>query len=171
MNDFSHKGRVVPGINVYRGEGSIDLSRKVSSVGIGVRVHFFDDELGIKRIPHAKFDRMYEGKSDEALPAYAGKRVKCAMSFLDLENRKPLRIRHTSYFIVAFDPDGKVDSEEIDRASHLAVSSLDFGKLNRQDNVLDLSPRIAQRKYKEGYIWEPTGDEVNLIVKDVFPDS
>jgi len=142
--------------------------KKIIRMGIGIRIHFFDDNGNIKRIPYAKFNRIYEKESDEALPRYAGKRVKCSISFVEFKDRKPTWIRHSDYTIIPLNLEGRVDEEELERASRLGVGMLDFIDLRQADNVLNISPHISKKLYHEEFSWVPGADQIEAIVKDVF---
>jgi len=137
-------------------------------MGLSLRVYFFEDGL-LTRIPRAKIDRFFDGDSEERLPEYAGKKMRCAMVVLDMEQRQPVRIRYIDSMIVPFDAEGRLDFEERDRAGSLVVNGLDFSLgLDKHDNVIDLLPRLSQRKYVDEFKWSPTGEEIDLIVKDIF---
>jgi len=129
-----------------------------------LRVHFFEEHYPIKKIPYAKFDRLFSG---EKIPGYSGKKVRCAMTIVELKHRKPVRIVRSDFIIISFTSDGSMDLEDFNRGASLAVNSLDL-RLGRQDNVSDLNPRLSKKRYQDDFTWTPTGHEIDLIVDDVF---
>ena len=143
-------------------------------MGIGVRVHFFQEDGRIKKIPYTRFDRLLSDGSDERLEAHAGKRVRCAMTFVELHQRKPTKILRTDFKIIPFAANGKVDFEEYRRGQRLAFNMVDLVGLSREaraDNVVDLRPRVSRKRYVDEFTWEPTDDEFDRLVREVLPES
>ena len=136
-------------------------------MGFVLRVHFFEERNSIKRIPYAKFDRLFSKDAMEHFPTYAGKKVRCAMTMVELKHRKPVRIVHSDFMIISFTSDGTRDLKEFGRGASLAVNTIDLG-LGQQDNVLNLVPRLSQKRYQEDFTWTPTDEEIELLVGDVF---
>jgi len=137
-------------------------------MGTGVRVFFFDSDHMARKVPLSKFERLYDRRSDESLMEYAGERVKCAMVFVRLENRKPAEIIHMDYFIVPFKADGRVDQDERERGISLVMRSIDAPVSQESEKVISAMPRIFKKKYDEEFKWEPTNVELAMIVKKVF---
>ena len=138
-------------------------------MGLGVRVHFFEDDGSITRIPYARFGRLLSQDTEERIPAYAGKKVRTAMTLVELKQRKPVKIVHTDFMLVTFGSDGSVDFEEHARGASLAMNMLDLGTPGQPDNVIDLVPHISRKRYEEEFTWTPTGEEFDLLVRDVLP--
>jgi len=141
-------------------------------MGTGVRVFFIGTDNSVRKVPLSKFERLYDNRSDECFEEYAGERVRCAMVFVRLENRKPAEIIHVDYFIVPFKMDGRVDQKERERGMSLVMQSLDLSppeaEPENQHNVINAMPRIFKKKYDEEFKWEPTDVELAMIVKKVF---
>ncbi len=80
-------------------------------MGMSVRVFLVDDNDSLQRIPMARLDRLLHFDRRESLPQYAGKRVRCAMVFLEVAGRQVLAIRNIDYFLLSFDDKG-TDQQE-----------------------------------------------------------
>lgn len=137
-------------------------------MGVGVRVHFIDVDGSIKRIPFAKFDRLMEGESQERFEEYAGKRVKCALTFVDLCDRKVVGIRHIDCMIVPFSDDGTLDEKEKRRGDRLGFMSSDLDKLGTPSKVVSLSPKLARKQFFEEFKWILTEAERSAIESDIL---
>ena len=138
----------------------------------GVRVFFISTDNSVRKVPLTKFERLSDNRSDECFEEYAGERVRCAMVFVRLENRKPAEIIHVDYFIVPFNADGRVDLKERERGRSLVMQSMDLfppsANPGDRNKVIDAMPRIFKKKYDEEFKWEPTDVELAMIVKKVF---
>ena len=140
-------------------------------MGLGVRIHFFEDEGSIKKIPYAKFNRLISRGSDERLETYAGKRVRCAMTFVEIHERKAAGIIRTDFMIIPFASNGGVDREEYDRGSSLAINMIEFELSSLDKKVVDIVPKISRRRYIQEFTWAPTQEEINAIINDVLPSG
>jgi hypothetical protein len=147
-------------INWFNNRGNI--------MGTGVRVFFISTDNSVRKVPLTKFERLSDNRSDECFEEYAGERVRCAMVFVRLENRKPAEIIHVDYFIVPFKADGRVDLKERERGRSLVMRSLDLSISPDRKKVINAIPRILKKKYDEEFKWEPTDVELAMIVKKVF---
>jgi len=61
-------------------------------MGVSVRVFLVDDNDSLQRIPMSRLERLLHFDRVESLPQYAGKRVRCAMVFVDVAGRQVLAI-------------------------------------------------------------------------------
>jgi hypothetical protein len=169
------KSNVNPGTQLERFAG-IDLSGvccgfvifKGGEMGTGVRVYFFDSDYSIRRIPQSRFDRLYSDDSDERFPYYAGKRVRCAFLIVEYENRMPVEIVHVDFKIIPFDLDGRIDKKEHYDVMQLAVNSIPLPDPSLPENVIDARPILSNDKYLREYTWQPTDNEIDLLLKMVF---
>jgi len=71
-----------------------------------------DDNDSLQRIPMARLDRLLHFDRRESLQQYAGKRVRCAMVFLEVAGRQVLSIRNADYFLLPFDDKGRIEKKE-----------------------------------------------------------
>ena len=61
-------------------------------MGTGIRIFLINDDGSLKRFPLARFERLFQGHSEECLLEYAGKRVRYALVVVDFVNREPVEI-------------------------------------------------------------------------------
>ncbi|MCW8879394.1 MAG: hypothetical protein OQJ89_01550 [Kangiellaceae bacterium] len=147
-------------------------------MGTGVRVHFLDEEGQISRISTAKFNELTSTGVSEHFKAYAGQSVRCAVSFVQIENRKVKHISYTEYSIIHFDQNGNQDEAESARELELAMSGFNILEKVRKHrekgesgNVLNLNPKISERKYQNDFNWTPTQEQINAIIRDILPSK
>ena len=140
-------------------------------MSISIRVFFFNHDNSIIKIPVSRYDRLFNNDPDESFPEYAGKRVRCAIAFVILKDRRPAKLTHIEYTIVSFGSDGRLDQEEFHREGALVMEALGFPDPSLPKNVVSLSPRIAQKRYHERFKWTPTEDEINSIIEMVWHGS
>jgi len=138
-------------------------------MGIGIRIHFFHDDGVIKKIPYARFERLLSVDSIERFPHYAKKKMRCSMTYVELEHRVPARIMQTDFMIIPFAEDGSMDYEEFSRGDQLAFNMIDILPAPKTDNIIDISKRISRKRYLEEFTWKPTNKELNYLVNDILP--
>jgi len=91
---------------------SDSFSKEGLTMGIGCRVFLVDDNDSLQRISTERLNRLLYFHRKESLPQYAGKRVRCAMVFVEVAGRQVLSIRNADYFLLTFDDKGRIDKKE-----------------------------------------------------------
>jgi hypothetical protein len=86
---------------------------------------FFDEKRQMKKASKAHNNRLVGHDNCEGVEAYAGQRVRCAVSCVELEGKKAVRVTSISYSTIPFNSAGQVDQEEINRGLYLAMSGFD----------------------------------------------
>jgi hypothetical protein len=126
-------------------------------MGIGCRVFFVDDNDSLQRIPMARLDRLLHFDRRESLQQYAGKRVRCAMVFLEVAGRQVLSVRNIDYFLLPFDAKGQINKKEWEKALRLGMDLLP-SILNEEHpkKVINAQHRFAKRRYEHEFKWEPS---------------
>jgi hypothetical protein len=76
-------------------------------MGIGLRIFVVHDNDSIQRLSLACYERLIRRDPEERLPQYAGKRIRYAMTVLELANRKPVEIIKIQYALLSFDSEGR----------------------------------------------------------------
>jgi hypothetical protein len=114
-------------------------------MGTGLRVFLVNDDGSLKRFPLARFERLFQHHAEERLPQYAGKRVRYAFVVVNLVNREPVEIIGIQYPILTFDSKGRIDAK-----------------------VVDVEHRFLQKRFENRYLWEPTPEIEEAIVKAIF---
>ena len=138
-------------------------------MGIGFRIFIIDDDDSLQRISLAKYERLYQEDSNERLLQYAGKRVRCAMVVLMLEERKPQSIARIDCSRILFDAEGRVDLKEWRRHAQLISHFLDFPiKEPHRDNVIDAQSVFARKRYEREAKWPLTPGIERAIKKAIF---
>jgi len=138
-------------------------------MGTGLRVFLINDDDSLKRFPLARLERLFQGHPEERLLQYAGKRVRYALVIADLVNRKPIEILRIQYAILTFDPEGKIDTAELEKEMRLGVDMVPIGTiapLSRK--VVDAEHHFLQKRYENRYLWRPTPEIEEAIVKAIF---
>jgi len=93
-------------------------------MGMSVRVFLVDDNDSLQRIPMTKLDRLLHFDRVESFPQYAGKRIRCAMAFLEVAGRRVLSIRNIDYFWLSFDEKGRINKKEWEKGMRLGMELL-----------------------------------------------
>ena len=138
-------------------------------MGIGHRVFFFDKHGVVKQIPVSIYEGLNRGRKVKPLTEYAGQRVRYVSLFLEVKNRKPIKILSADNGYIQFDAAGKVDPSDID------VQVAETGKIMNAiisqkpgDVLSELKPDLAALQYKDRFKWEITPEEIRQIGKLVF---
>ena len=138
-------------------------------MGIGCRVFFVDDNDSLQRISMARLDRLLHFGRRESLQPYAGKRIRCAMVFLEVAGRQVLSIRNIDYFLLPFDAKGQINKKEWEKALRLGMDLLPplFNE-EHPKKVIDAQHRFAKRRYEHEFKWKPSRKVEDAIVAAVF---
>src|SRR2546422_5400964 len=111
----TYTSRVRAGRNSYQGP---TLSAKGARMGLGIRVFLIDDDDKIRRFPYTRFDRLISRESDETLPEFANRTVRCAIVFLETIDRQPGNVRNLDFLILEFDKHGRLDRKVQEQQLH-----------------------------------------------------
>lgn len=133
--------------------------------GVSVRVFLIHDDDSIHRIPVSRFLRLYEGDRKECLPAYAGKRIRYALTAVDLADRKPVSFLHTEYGFLKFDSEGFGDVQDRQEKDSTSAEMTDLGpEYFFSPKIVHAQNRFAQKKYFDKYRWTPNEDLESKIM-------
>ena len=138
-------------------------------MGIGCRIFLADDNDSLHRISVARLDRLIHFDRGERLPQYAGKRVRCAMVFVEVERRRVLSARHIDSSLLTFDAKGRLDKKEWESGMRLGMElapPLTGGHHSKQ--VIDARHRFAKRRYEHEFKWKPSRKLEGAIVAAVL---
>ena len=138
-------------------------------MGIGCRVFFVDDNDSLQRISMARLDRLLHFDRRESFQQYAGKRVRCAMVFLEVAGRQVQAIRNIDYFLLTLADKGRIDKKEWEKGMRLGMELLSFipdGEHPKQ--VINAEHRFAKRRYEHEFKWKPSPKVEEAIVAAVF---
>jgi hypothetical protein len=141
-------------------------------MGIGWRVFLIDDNGSLQRISMVRLTRLLHFDRRESLQQYAGKRVRCAMVFLEVAERQVLAIRNIDYFLLQFNDKGRIDKKEWEKGLRLGMEllpSLHDGQDPKQ--VINAQHRFAKRRYEHEFKWKPIRKVEEAIVAAIFKSS
>lgn len=114
-------------------------------MGIGVRVFVVGTDGELQKWSYKRFERVFDGQ--ESVPAFAGRRLQYAMLFVDLEERRPVRVKHVEWRVLRIDNDGKHNPTAAMRAAMDAFSPPPL-----PETIVDARARFNQRASS----WTPT---------------
>ena len=136
-------------------------------MGISLRIFIVNNDDSLKRIAVAKYERLLARDPKGHLPQYAGKRMRYALVFVDLENRQPVEILRIQYSYLYFDSDGLIEADQIEKETKLAYEAMPSLLPDESDKqVIDARTKFAKRRFDHLYQWEPTtGIEVEIMKK------
>ncbi len=138
-------------------------------MGIACRVFFVEDNDCLQRISMTRLDRLLHYDRRESLQQYAGKRVRCALVFLEVAGRQVLSIRNADYFSLPFDAKGQINKKEWEKALRLGMDLLPpISDEQYPKQVIDAQHRFAKRRYEHEFKWKPNRKVEDAIVAAVF---
>ena len=138
-------------------------------MGIGCRIFLIDDNDSLQRFSMARLNKLLRFGSKEILLQYAGKRIRCAMVFLEIVDRRPVSIRNMDCFVIPFDAKGRIDKKEWERGIRLAMELLP-SVLEKQSpkQVIEAGHRFLKRRYDHEFKWKPSREIEKAIVNVIF---
>jgi hypothetical protein len=138
-------------------------------MGIGCRVFLIGDNDSLQRISMVRLTRLLHFDRRESLQQYAGKRVRCAMVFLEVVGRQVRAIRNTDYFLLQFNDKGRIDKKEWEKGMRLGMEILP-SILNEEHpkKVINAQHRFAKRRYEHKFKWKPSRKVEEAIMAAVF---
>ncbi|MBM4309258.1 MAG: hypothetical protein FJ123_21230 [Deltaproteobacteria bacterium] len=138
-------------------------------MGTGCRVFLVEDDDSIQRISMARVRRLLNFDRRESLPQYAGKRVRCAIVFVEVVRKQVLAIQDIQYSILTFDTKGRIDKKEWEKGMRLGMDLLPpFLKEQYPRQVIDAHHRFAKRRYEHEFKWKPSRKLDEAVVAAVF---
>ena len=137
-------------------------------MGIGCRVFLVDDNDSLQRISMVRLTRLLHFDRRESLQQYAGKRVRCAMVFLEVAGRQVQAIRNIDYFFLHLNDKGRIDKKEWEKGMRLGMELQPSLHKQYPQHVIDAQHRFAKRRYEHEFKWKPSRKVEDAIVAAVF---
>lgn len=128
------------------------------------RHYLFPENGNPLRIPHRVLTGLI--RDTDSLPQFANTKQRVLSAYLEMEDRKPVRIWRTETGVWSFDEDGGI-GDSLRRAMALAMDSLPTPE--RTGTVVALRPHVSRDRLKREHRWEPTNAEIDRIVADIWP--
>ena len=114
-------------------------------------------------------ERLLHFDRRESLPPYAGKRVRCAMVFLEVAGRQVLAIRNIDYFLLHFNDKGRIGKKEWEKGLRLGMELLPpipDGEYPKK--LIDAQHRFVKRRYEHEFKWRPSRKVEEAIVTAIL---
>jgi hypothetical protein len=150
---------------------NIHISLKIE-MGLSIRIFLVGDDDTLKRLPFARYERLFNGDPKEHLTEYAGKRVRYILAVVDLENRTPVSILRTECSYLNFDSKGKIDTTYIEKGSRMLFDGLEpFPDEESPPEVVDARYRFVRKHYENEYLWEPAQEIITEMMDVIFGEG
>ena len=124
-------------------------------MGLSLRTFLIDELDQLYRLSNVKYSKMLDDSASAPIPRFSGQRVRVADALVELENRRPVGVRHVYYYFLRFDDNGKFDREQWEREGAASVAlavQLETPKRGKERVLVDARDRfIAQ-----GGKWHPS---------------
>ena len=126
----------------------------------------------IQRISMTRLDRLLHFDRKESFQQYAGKRVRCAMAFLEVAGRQVQAIMNIQYFFLQFNDKGRLNKKEWEKGMRLGMELLP-SILNEEHpkKVINAQHRFAKRRYEHEFKWKPSRKVEGAIVAAIFKST
>jgi hypothetical protein len=132
-----------------------------------LRSCLFQNNGRLRLLMPALTEELVEGKA--ALPEYAGQTLRHAFVALEVDEwRKPLRITSISTSVWVFDDKGDIHASIEDRLNELRLADEEVTSQQLSGQVVDLEPRLRQKRLSREQPWRPGLKEMNQIVMAIW---
>jgi hypothetical protein len=133
---------------------------------VAFRVFFVEDNGSLRTIPWTTFVGLYFDFPSVRFPEYAGRAIRSIHTVVELRNKAPSRILKSVFFITHFDPNGKMDEQKkVERQKLTAIMGANTSKAPQ--GVLDLKPRLSEKRYDNEFRWSPTAKETARYLEQI----
>jgi len=138
-------------------------------MGMGIRVFVVEDNDQVKRLPVGLFNSLVNRAPTARIPAYAGRRMRYILVFLDVADRRPVDVRRVDCNYLQFDDAGRLDEDAECAEMRAAVQAIDFGMQRpRTKSVVQATHLFARRAYEHQYKWKPTDAILKEVQRAIF---
>ena len=134
-------------------------------MGVSLKVFLVHDDDAIRRIPLSRFVRLNEGDQKECFPEYAGKRIRYALTAIDLVDRTPVEFLHIEYGYLDFDANGRLDVVKQEKSDRWGAEPIEFKEEYLvSPKIIHAQDRFAQKRYLDKNRWKPREDLEKTIM-------
>ena len=134
-------------------------------MGITAREYIIEASGAMKRLPKRVLDNLIFAR--DAIPEYAGTTQRVVSAIIENESGKPVRILDAHGYYWQFDGEGRIDKGLQSSAAELW--SFAHSKTNSDAKVVNLTPEIKRREFKNKHRWDVTKDILDQIASDIWP--
>jgi hypothetical protein len=127
---------------------------------VGFRVFFVEDDGSLRNIPWPTYVGLYFESPSIRFPEYAGRAMRCVHVVIEMEDRRPVGLLESIFFITHFNAEGAMDQDKKVERQRLAVD-IRGGRSQRASgkSVIDMRPRLSEKRYDHVFRWNPTQEE------------
>jgi hypothetical protein len=146
-------------------------------VGLSCRVFIIDGNDSVYPIPYALYEKLMKGESVECFSEYDGKRVRCAVVWVEMARKKPCSIYEIDTILLPFHNKGRIDIREwerkkkarmeleVTRINYFLSSALRKGK---NSNLIEAQHRFLRKQYDHKFKWMPNRKIKEEILAHLF---
>lgn len=124
-------------------------------MGIASRIFLLDQDDRLYRLPEAMFGRMLQHPGSHPINCFAGARVRMAHLFVELSDRHPIRIIWSTFGILTFDGEGRIDPNTFER-QQWAMAEQALAPLAIQSEGKSSVVNAQSRFVAQGGHWTPS---------------
>jgi hypothetical protein len=138
-------------------------------MGLGTKIFIVKEDDSLERLTLKRYTRLLKRHPDERLMQFAGKRIRYALTVLEMMNRKPIKILMVEYSVLTFDSEGRLDISEREKATRLVIDMLEpIASEKKSTQVIDAKHKFAKKRFDEHYLWKPTPEIKVAIEAAIF---
>lgn len=123
-------------------------------MGLSCRHYYLDREDRVTRMKSTTFEALMRHPEIHRMPLLAGQRVRMAELIVEVSGRTVLRIVRRVYFVLAFDQDGRADTERFQRQQWALAGIAINGVLAQARNAFDVLD-ATDHFVAQGGRWRP----------------
>lgn len=135
----------------------------------GYRCFLFEADGTIRHLSLRVMDGLVRGS--DALPQYAGQRLRLADVHLKTLEGKPSEIHEVRTMWLEFDDRGKVDQYLRETGRRRWEAGTAMNRIATDKSVVDVTPRIESRRLDEKTRWTPSPKDINRIIQVIWPEE
>ena len=126
-------------------------------MGIGIRQILVNDKDEVLLLTNRFFKKLWDKSPEGLLPQFAGHRVRCAETAVEIRNYRPVAILRVVYSNMYFDADGRLDTDRLMQDAALKIEA-GIGDIfvTKSDKVINASSRFAARRRDHEAVWRPS---------------
>jgi hypothetical protein len=93
-------------------------------MGFSCRTFLIARDDTLWRLSGTRFDRMLRDPASHCLPVFAGQRARMASVVVELVDRNPVRVVRSTFSILTFDAEGRIDPSKFEKQQFALVESV-----------------------------------------------
>jgi len=126
-------------------------------MGFSMKAFLVNEDDTFKQLTAAQYKKLFSKDETVSLPEYKNTRVRCAEIVVELVNRKPVRIAHTSFSYIRFDAHGGIDQAYVDEITRVIAEMMGgIPSPNDPENLINAADRFAKKRFRQKFTWEPS---------------